>query len=415
VSKQKITRLASVACGAEVFLKSRLDLVSGARLGLITNPTGVDGNMTSLIDRFRDHERIHLTALFGPEHGVRGTAEAGEFVPFATDAVTGLPVYSLYGQDQAGGPDTGISRDEIMRAFDTRPEGKGPVDAMLRDLDVLVLDLQDVGTRVYTYLATMAYAMQACARLGLRFLVLDRPNPLKGTAMEGPVLRYPEFSSFVGLYPIPLRHGMTLGELAGLFNSHFFEKKCDLSVIPMQGWKRDMWYDQTGLSWISPSPNLPTLETALVYPGQVFWEGTNISEGRGTTQPFLQCGAPWIEGHRAAAHLNRMDLPGIRFREVWFQPAWSKYRAESCSGIRLHVTDRNRYRPWETTLHIMQLFMTMYPEKLRFYPEYFDRIMGTDEVREALNQQISVAEIVNGFQADLIRFAEFRKSHLLYA
>jgi uncharacterized protein YbbC (DUF1343 family) len=346
---------------------------------------------------------------------VRGNAEAGEFVPLSTDAVTGLPVCSLYGQEQAGGPGTGMSRDEIMRTFDTREEGKAPEDAMLQELDVLVLDLQDVGTRVYTYLATMAYAMQACARHGLRFLVLDRPNPLNGVAMEGPVLEYPEFSSFVGLYPIPLRHGMTLGELAGMFNTHFLKEPCDLQVIPVEGWKRNMWYDQTGLVWIGPSPNLPTLETAMVYPGQVLWEGTNVSEGRGTTLPFLQCGAPWMDGHRAAEQLNRMDLPGIRFREVWFKPAWSKYQAEPCSGIRLHVTERTRYQPVQVTLHIIRLFMTLYPESMQFYPEYFDRVVGTDRVRTALEQQIAVQEIVDGFRADMARFAEFRRPHLLYA
>ncbi len=414
MSEMRIDGRAAVTCGADIFLEEHLDLVSGARLGLITNPAGVNRDMIPLIDRFRGHPRIHLTALFGPEHGVRGDAEAGEFVPFSTDPVTGLPVYSLYGQERAGGPDPGVGRDEIMRTYDIREEGKAPEDAALHDLDVLALDLQDVGTRVYTYLATMAYAMRACARRGLRLLVLDRPNPLNGIAMEGPVLDYPEFSSFVGIYPIPLRHGLTLGELARLFNARFLTEKCDLHVIPMQGWRRSMWYDQTGLAWISPSPNLPTLETAVVYPGQVFWEGTNVSEGRGTTQPFLQCGAPWIDGHRIAEHLNRMELPGIRFREVWFRPAWSKYAGEPCSGARLHVTERNRYRPLEVTLHIIQLLLDLYPERFRFYPEYFDRIMGTDKVREALNERVAVREIVAGFRDDLIRFADLRKPHLLY-
>jgi uncharacterized protein YbbC (DUF1343 family) len=304
--------------------------------------------------------------------------------------------------------------DKYMRSFDTTGAGKIPEGAMIQDVDVLVFDIQDVGTRVYTYIATMAYAMQACAQSDIEFIVLDRPNPINGVNLEGPILEYPEFSSFVGLYPIPLRHGMTAGELALMFNQKFLEKKAKLTVVPIKGWKRTMWFDDTRLPWVIPSPNMPTLETAIVYPGQVLLEGTNVSEGRGTTKPFELFGAPWIDGYELVRHLRALGLDGVGFREAWFTPSFSKYAGENCGGAQVHVTNRHVFRPLATSLHIIKTIRDLYPEKFSFHPDYFDRIMGNSRVREAIERNASVEEILASFEDGLKEFAEERKPYLLY-
>ena len=240
--------------GVDVLLESQLHLLRGQRVGLITNPTGVDRDVVSIIARLRAVPDVNVVALYGPEHGVRGNAQAGEFVDFFQDEELGLPVFSLYGQALKLPSDQLVDIDATMREFDTQPTGKTVAHAMLRGVDVLVFDLQDVGTRVYTYVATMAYAMQAAAESGIPFVVLDRPNPIGGVAMEGPILEYPAHSSFIGLYPVPLRHGMTAGELARLFNAKFLARPCALTVVAMEGWRRSDWYDATGLPWVFPSP-----------------------------------------------------------------------------------------------------------------------------------------------------------------
>ena len=405
---------AHVKPGIEVLMEKRLDLVRGKRVGLITNPTGIDHELTSSIDRFQQHPEIKLVALYGPEHGVRGNAQAGEYVPFYQDAQFHLPVFSLYGQSMK--PVLGMltNIDQYMRSFDTTNTGKAPEGAMLKALDVMVFDLQDVGARVYTYVATMAYAMQACADSGIPFIVLDRPNPIAGLVMEGPILEYPAHSSFIGLYPIPLRHGMTAGELAQLFNDKFLAHKVKLTVVPMKGWRRSEWFDQTGLPWVVPSPNLPTLESASVYPGQVILEGTNLSEGRGTTRPFELFGAPWIDGRELAAQLNRLQLPGVKFREAWFTPSFSKHQGKLCGGCQIHVLDRATYRPVATTLQILKTIRDSYPTKLELHASYFDKVMGTTTVRTALEQGQPVADIVSGFGAGLKQFSALRKPYLLY-
>ncbi|HAV42315.1 MAG TPA: DUF1343 domain-containing protein, partial [Acidobacteria bacterium] len=332
----------------EVFLEKHLDLVKDKKVGLITNPSGVNSKLESSAWLFKNHPAINLVALYGPEHGVRGEAQAGEYVPFYLDEKFNLPVFSLYGQSFKPEPEMLKNIDELMRNFDTQSSGKIPEENMVKGLDVLVFDIQDVGTRVYTYVATMALAMESCAELGIEFIVLDRPNPVGGKILEGAVLKYPEYSSFVGLYPIPERHGLTIGELARLFNDQFLKTKAKLTVIPAEGWKRDWWFDQTGLPWVMPSPNMPTLETAAVYPGQVYLEGTNLSEGRGTTRPFELFGAPWIDGWELSRKLNSLDLPGVIFREAWFTPTFSKYQGERCGGCQLHVIDRESFQPFLT-------------------------------------------------------------------
>ncbi|MDE3067830.1 MAG: DUF1343 domain-containing protein [Verrucomicrobiota bacterium] len=408
-----ISRRPPVKLGIEVLCEKRLDLVRGKRVGLITNPTGLDSHLDSDIELLRAHH-VNLVALYGPEHGVRGNAQAGQYVPFYFDKDYKLPVFSLYGQSEKPPPEMLTNLDEYMRSFDTQHGGKSPAAGALGGIDVMVFDLQDVGTRVYTFVATMAYAMQACAEAGIPFVVLDRPNPINGVMMEGPMLEYPQYSSFIGLYPIPLRHGMTLGELALLFNARFLQHKANLTVVPMENWHRGEWFDETSLPWVMPSPNMPTLDTATVYPGQVLLEGTNLSEGRGTTKPFELFGAPWIDGFVLTEKLNALRLPGVKFREAWFTPTFSKFQGRLCGGCQIHVTDREAFRSVATTLNILSVVKLLYGGKLEFHAGYFDRVMGTSRVRKALERGEPVDKIVAGLRPDLDAFAGLRAPFLLY-
>jgi hypothetical protein len=400
--------------GVEVLLADRRDLLRGRRVGLITNPTGVDGRLRSIVEAFRAATDSRLVALYGPEHGVRGNAQAGEFVASYQDEHFGLPVFSLYGPALTLPAQPLADIDATMREFDTQPTGKTVEHAMLAGVDVLVFDLQDVGTRVYTYVATMAYAMQAAAEAGIPFIVLDRPNPLGGVAMEGPILEYPEHSSFIGLYPVPLRHGMTTGELARLFNAAFLPRRVELTVVPVEGWRRDQWYDDTRLPWVAPSPNMPTLDTATVYPGQVMLEGTNLSEGRGTTRPFEWFGAPWIDGYLLARDLNALGLPGIAWRETWFSPTFSKFAGQRCGGCQLHVVNRETFAPVATTLAMLQAVRARYGNQLELHAEYFDKVLGTSLVRAAWDRGESAAAIAATWASGLADFARLRAPHLLY-
>ncbi len=400
--------------GVEILFESRLDLVRGRRVGLITNPSGVDRGLRSIVERFSAHPEVELVALYGPEHGVRGDAQAGELVPYYVDAHFELPVFSLYGQRQQPPPDLLAKIDAHMRSFDTQPTGKTMEPGMMDAIDVLVFDIQDIGTRVYTFVATMAYAMQAAAEAGVPFIVLDRPNPINGVAMEGPVLDYPTFSSFIGLYPVPLRHGMTAGELARLFNTDLLPKPSDLTVVPMEGWRRTDWFDDTGLPWVMPSPNMPSLDCATVYPGQVLLEGTTLSEGRGTTRPFELFGAPWIDGFVLARELNARGLPGVLFREAWFTPTFSKFSGQRCGGCQMHVTDRNSFRPVFTTLAVLEMVRRIHPSHLELHADYFDRVMGTDRVRIDFEAGQSAESIANSWTSSLAGFGEDRSRYLIY-
>jgi len=400
--------------GVEVLLETKGELLRGRRVGLITNPTGVDRQFRSIVERLRACEGVQLAALYGPEHGVRGNAQAGEYVPFYLDAQLGLPVFSLYGQSQKPPADMLTNIDAYMRSYDTQHTGKTVERAMLGGVEVMVFDLQDVGTRVYTYVATMAYAMQAAAEAGIPFVVLDRPNPITGAAMEGPILEYPRHSSFIGLYPVPARHGMTAGELARLFNARFLEKKVELHVVAMEGWRREQWFDETDAPWVMPSPNMPTLETATVYPGQVLLEGTNLSEGRGTTRPFELFGAPWIDGFELARELNALKVPGVAFREAWFTPTFSKFAGERCGGCQMHVTERGAFRPIATTLAMLRVVRQRWGEKLELHADYFDKVMGTSTVREAFERGEETRVIAERWRVGLEEFGRMRREFLLY-
>ena len=400
--------------GIEVLLEARLDLLRGRRVGLITNPTAVDARLRSTAELLRAHPEINLVALYGPEHGVRGDAQAGEYVPFYRDSHLGLPVFSLYGETQRPPADMLTRIDAYMREYDTRHDGKTVEPRMLESIEVMVFDLQDVGTRVYTYVATMAYAMQAAAEAGIPFVVLDRPNPITGAAMEGPILRFPEYSSFIGLYPVPLRHGMTAGELARLFNARFLPRPARLTIVPMDGWRRGDWFESTGLPWVLPSPNLPSVDAAVVYPGQVMLEGTNLSEGRGTTRPFELCGAPWLDGNVLARVLNTLDLTGVRFREAWFTPTFSKFAGQRCGGVQLHVRDREAFQPVLTTIALLAEVRRLAGHQLEFHGDYFDRVLGHARVREGLLAGAPATALAAEWGPELRAFSALRDEYLLY-
>ncbi|WP_424236854.1 exo-beta-N-acetylmuramidase NamZ family protein [Bhargavaea ginsengi] len=376
-----------ISIGVDVLLDEQKHLIEGKRVGLITNPTGVDKDLNSIVDLLHNDPDVELTALYGPEHGVRGDAQAGQYVEYYIDEVTGLPVYSLYGQTRK------------------------PTPEMLENVDVLVFDIQDVGTRFYTYIYTMALAMEAAEEQDIPFIVLDRPNPLGGEKVEGPVLD-PEFASFVGQYAIPLRHGMTVGELAKLFNAEF-GIGADLTVVEMKKWKRKSYFDETGLPFVLPSPNMPTLDTALAYPGTALIEGTNVSEGRGTTKPFELIGAPFINSTELAAELNALELPGVSFRAASFTPMFSKHAGALSHGIQVHITDRDDYKPVETGLHIVKTIHDLYPEDVTL-TSFFDNLIGNGWIREGIENGMSVEEMKAEWEEELKAFKDVRKQYLLY-
>jgi uncharacterized protein YbbC (DUF1343 family) len=384
--------------GLEVLLESHLHLLEGARVGLIVSPASINSNFEHAADLFHEHKRINLTALFGPQHGIRGETQDNmiEWQTFR-DKHTGLPAYSLYG------------------------ETRKPTPEMLDGLDVLVFDVQDVGTRVYTFIYTMALAMKAARESRITFIVLDRPNPINGINIEGNI-HEPDFRSFVGMYPMPMRHGMTAGELALMFNTDF-DIGCELEVIKMQGWRRAMWHEQTGLPWVMPSPNLPTVDAAVVYPGSVMIEGTTVSEGRGTTRPFEIIGAPYINGRELAERLKQDQLPGASFRQMSFEPTFHKFKGEICGGIQIHVTDRSAFKPVITGAAIISAVRHLYPDQFSWkQPPYeyvfdklpFDVINGSASVREMIEAGATAREIEERWRAGLEDFAAKRKPHLLY-
>ncbi|MFJ8069714.1 exo-beta-N-acetylmuramidase NamZ domain-containing protein [Peribacillus sp. NPDC096447] len=389
VTAVKEKKKQKVSPGIEVLLKEEKNVLSGKKVGLITNPTGIDSKLTSIVDLLHDDPDINLTALFGPEHGVRGDAQAGASVEYYIDEKTGLPVYSLYGKT------------------------KKPTPEMLKDVEVLVFDIQDVGTRYYTYIYTMAYAMEAAKENDIPFIVLDRPNPQGGESVDGPVLE-PEFSSFVGLYPIPLKHGMTVGELATLFNKEF-KIGADLKVIKMQGWKRDMDYDDTGLPFVLPSPNMPAVSTTFVYPATGLIEGTNVSEGRGTTKPFELIGAPYINSDELAGKLNDLRLPGVKFRAASFTPTFSKHAGKLSHGVEIYITDREEFKAVPTGLHIIKTIQDLYPGDFEFLAaKNFNLLIGNGWVMSRIEEGSSVNEIMKEYQVKQDAFKKVRKNYLLY-
>ena len=384
-------RAGRVVPGLDVLLGPKRGLLAGKRVGLITNPTGVTVKLVSAIDRMAQARDFKLAALFGPEHGVRGDAQAGAAVADLVDARTGLPAYSLYGTTRK------------------------PTPAMLAGLDVLVFDIQDIGARFYTYPWTLALVMQAAREAGMGVIVADRPNPIGGIRVEGPVLD-PAMASFVGAYPIPIRHGMTLGELALMMNTDF-GIGCDLTVVTCTNWRRPDDATQTGLPWVPPSPNMPTIDTAFIYPGTCLIEGTNLSEGRGTTKPFELIGAPFIDAHGLADRLNQRNLTGAHFRPAWFTPSFSKFQGQLCAGVQVHITDRAAFAPVDAGIAILLEVARHHGNDFSFLPgnpPFFDKLAGVSWLREAITAGESLDAIKTHWQPKLAAFKLKRARSLLY-
>jgi uncharacterized protein YbbC (DUF1343 family) len=392
-----ISGVPRVWSGLEVVVERRPALLRGRRLGLLAHQASVDSRLRHAARLLADLPRARLVRLFAPEHGLWGAAQDHVAISSTRDHATGLPVISLYGRRRV------------------------PTASMLKGLDLLVVDLQDVGSRYYTFVWSMALAMRACARAGVPVLVLDRPNPLGGIALEGNVPD-PAFASFVGLYPLATRHGMTIGELAGYLNAEH-GLGCDLLVVPMGGWRRRMLWEDTGLPWVAPSPNMPTPDTARVYPGGCLIEGTNLSEGRGTTRPFEWVGAPYLDAHRYAAALEAVHLPGVRFRPVRFRPTFHKWAGRLCGGAQVHVTDAARFKPFLTGLAVIDTARRQARGRFawRRPPYEFERhrlpidiLCGTDRVRRALQRGVPLRAVERGWQPGLDQWARRRAPWLLY-
>ncbi|MFC7625328.1 exo-beta-N-acetylmuramidase NamZ domain-containing protein [Microlunatus sp. GCM10028923] len=391
-----------VRTGLELLVQDRFRDLRGQRVGVITNPTGVLPDLRHGVDVMAESDDVELVAVFGPEHGFRGTAQANDSEDFFTDPRTGLPVYDTFetsGQDLA----------DLFTAA---------------EVDTVLFDVQDVGARFYTYIWTMFDSMEAAALAGKRFVVLDRPNPITGRRATGPVLQ-PEYATFIGRAPIAQQHGMTVGELAELFNAEFLPGRpsgpADLSVRRMQGWRRELSYDRTGLPWVLPSPNLPSLETAYVYPGSCLFSGTNLSQGRGTTRPFQLVGAPFID-HRWAAELAARRLPGLAFREAYFTPTFSTYQGKNCGGVDLNVTDPAQVDAVALGIALLVTLKSLYPKDFAWLnsgteakPQWWiDHLTGSDRVRLAVDAGDDVAAIVAGWQDDLAEFRRVRRAYLRY-
>jgi len=376
--------------GIEVLLRDSLHLVQGRRVGLVTNQTGVDRDRRPDIDLLAEHAEVQLLALYSPEHGIRGEARAGASVDSGTDARTGLPIHSLYG------------------------ETRKPTPAMLEDIDVLLFDLQDVGSRYYTYVSTMALAMEAAGEKGIPFVVLDRPNPIGGDAVQGNVLD-PQYSTFVGLHPVPMRHGMTPGELARMYVGAF-GIEVDLHVVPVEGWLRSARFEDTGLPWIPPSPNMPSVESALAYSGTCLFEGTPLSVGRGTDRAFQWVGAPWLDGVALAAALNLYEIEGVRFEAATFTPRDAgdrKFEGQEISGVRL-VAESTSYDATRAGVAMLVETYRASGDRWEWYVAHFDRLAGTDALRLGIAAGQGVETLTAGWAAALSTFEDMRAPYLLY-
>jgi len=375
--------------GIEVFLSDVPAALRGKRVGLITNQSAIDHARTPDIDLIANHKDLKLVALFAPEHGIRGTVAAGAHIENEVDSKTGVPVYSLYGG-----------------------EDRAPNAEMLKNVDVLVYDLLEVGGRTWTYVSTMALSMEAAKKKGIPFVVLDRPNPIGGEIVEGALVD-PKFKSFVGIYPIPARHGMTVGELAKLFNERH-QIGADLIVIKATNWRRNVWFDQTGFPWTNPSPNLRSLAALNSYPGTVYFEGTNLTEGRGTDRPFEQIGAPWLNASEVARAMNDRNLPGIRFEPITMsiESTAGKYPGQTIPAIRFVITDRHAYRPVRTALLLIDEIYRRHKTDFAWRPS-IDRLTGSDKVRAAVESGQLPALLAEWDRA-AAEFKEGSRQFLLY-
>lgn len=379
---------AGVAPGIEVLLGDSLHLIRGKRVGLITNHSGRDRRGASSIDLLYHAPGVRLTALFGPEHGLRGVAQAGDSVSSTTDSATGVPIYSLYGHTYA------------------------PTAEMLRDVDVLVYDIQDVGARVYTFEWTMALSAEAAGKLGKRFIVLDRPDPIRGDRVEGNILE-PRFRSFVGQYPVALQYGLTPGELLRYLVGTG-QVKADISVVPMRGWRRSMWWEETGIPWVNPSPNIRSVDAAALYPGTVFFEGTNATEGRGTDKPFQLIGADWLSDAGAIAReMNALGLPGVHFDSTSRTiESGFKFGGKTIPMIELSVTDRNALRAVDVGVRLLRAIYVRHRAEWQWHPT-IERLAGTDELRAAVEQG-TIDALLAKWAREAAEFQERSRKYWIY-
>jgi uncharacterized protein YbbC (DUF1343 family) len=376
--------------GFERLAQDGYSLLDGERVGIVTNPTGITRDARHIVDVMHADARVDLTAVFGPEHGFRGTAQAGGSEGRYDDPATGLPVYDTYLK-------SGRALADIFTAS---------------GVDTVVFDIQDVGARFYTYIWTLYDCMEAAQLAGKRFVVLDRPNPVTGRAALGPVL-HKEFATFVGRQPVSQAHGMTVAELARLFNEEFLTEAVPLETVTMSGWKRSDFYDASGLPWVPPSPNMPTPETALVYSGTCLFEGTNLSEGRGTTRPFELLGAEGVD-RRWAAAANELALPGVRFREAYFAPTFSKYQGKTIGGVQVHVHDRAAFDPVRTGIALLVTAKRVWSGFAWRPDNWIDKLTGSARVRTMIDAGADTDAVVAGWQADLAAFRRTRRKYLLY-
>lgn len=383
-----------VRTGVERLASGGFEAITGCRVGVITNPTGVFPDLRHEVDVMAAHPAVDLRAVFGPEHGFRGTAQATESEDFAIDARTGLPVYDTFEK----------TTEEIADAFTKA------------DIDTVVFDIQDVGARFYTYIWTLTEAMQAAARLGMRVVVLDRPNPITGGTPKGPILD-PAYESAVGRASIAQQHGMTVGELAVFFNESFLESPVELTIVPMVGWERDMEWEDTGLLWVAPSPNMPSVDTAFAYPGTCLMAGTNLSQGRGTTKPFEIVGAPFMD-YRWADALAELGMRGVHLREAHFVPTFSTYKGENCCGVQVFVADRKRFDAVRLGVALLVTAHQLYPETEWLRVEggafWMDHLTGSDWVRTQIDAGNGVDEILAGWRGELAHFTHLRRRYLMY-
>jgi uncharacterized protein YbbC (DUF1343 family) len=387
-----------VSSGIDRFEKIFPERFYGSKAGILIHPASVNKKLSHTKEVLLKSRKIKIKAFFGPQHGIFGNTQDNmiEWEGFL-DKETGIPVFSLYGKTRK------------------------PTSQMLDDIDIFIIDLQDIGARYYTFIWTMALCMEACEKKGIPVIVLDRVNPIGGHLTEGPLIKS-EFTSFVGLHPLPVRHGMTIGEIALYFRDKFYQR-LDLTVIPLKGWRRFFWFDNTGLPWVMPSPNMPTLETAEVYPGMCLFEGTTISEGRGTTRPFEIFGAPFIEPEKLVRRLKDFKLKGVFFRPLYFTPTFNKFSGELCGGAQIHITDREKFKPFKTAVAIIFAIKELYPHvDLWRKPPYeyefeklpFDILSGSEKLRKDIEKGIKLKEMEQWWEEENESFEKTRKQYLIY-
>jgi len=392
-------QVVKVTVGADILMNDSLYLIQNKRLGIVTNHSAILGNGTHLVDTLVTIPNVEVTTLFGPEHGIRGNAPDGHSIKDGIDSKTGLPVYSLYGKTRK------------------------PSKEMLENIDVLIFDIQDIGARFYTYISTLHYTMIAAAENNIPIIVLDRPNPINGVLVDGPI-RTEEFKSFVAIAPIPIQHGMTIGELAIMFNKENWLDnglKADLTVIKMDGWEREYFFDDCNLTWVAPSPNMPNLETALIYPGMCLIEGINASEGRGTYSPFLTFGAPYVSSESLLLELERFNNSGIQLDTISFTPKsipnmsnYPKYKNIECGGIKITVVDKKKLGALRFGIEVLYSIHKLYPDEFEFRKNWLDKLFGNNNLTEMLNNNSTPDQIFKTWDDELEDFKKLRENYLLY-